>query len=84
VIAERNGVPAVSIMTTAFVDAAELMARVQGVPLHPFAVIQHPIASAGAKGIDDRAQIAVTKAVQILISWDPTESQKLRSQGEVQ
>ena len=65
-IAERNGVPAVSIMTTAFVDAAELMARVQGVPLHPFAVIEHPIASADPKGIDDRARIAVAKAAEIL------------------
>ncbi len=67
-IAERNGVPAVSIMTTAFVDAAELMARVQGVPLHPFAVIEHPIASADSTGIDDRARIAVVKAVEILAS----------------
>ena len=65
-IAERNGVPAVSIMTTAFVDAAELMARVQGVPLHPFAVIEHPIASAAPEGIDARARIAVVKAAEIL------------------
>ncbi len=67
-IAERNGVPAVSIMTTAFVDAAELMARAQGVPLHPFAVIEHPLASVDPTGIDDRAQIAVVKAVEILAS----------------
>ncbi len=65
-IAERNGIPAVSIMTTAFVDAAELMARVQRVPLHPFAVIEHPIASADPEGIDDRARIAVVKAAEIL------------------
>ncbi|HAF69554.1 MAG TPA: hypothetical protein DCL16_10570 [Acidimicrobiaceae bacterium] len=65
-MAERNGVPAVSIMTSAFVDAAELMARVQGVPLHPFAVIEHPIASADARGIDKRAQVAVDAAVEIL------------------
>ena len=66
-MAERNGVPAVSIMTSAFVDAAELMARVQGVPLRPFSVIEHPIASADAKGIDERAQLAVAAVVEILV-----------------
>jgi len=68
VIAERNGVPAMSVMTSAFADAAELMARVQGVPLHPFAVIEHPIASADDVGIDARAQEAVEKAVEVLVS----------------
>ncbi len=67
-IAERNGVPAMSVMTTAFADAAELMARVQGVPLHPFAVIEHPIASADDVGINARAREAVEKAVEVLVS----------------
>ena len=60
VVAERNGVPAISVMTSAFADAAELMARVQGVPHHPFAVIEHPIASADAAGIDARAQECIS------------------------
>ena len=55
-------------MTSAFVDAAELMARVQGVQRHPFAVIEHPIASADAAGIDARAQEAVEKVVAVLVS----------------
>ena len=67
-IAERNGVPAMSVMTSAFADAAELMARVQGVPLHPFAVIEHPIASADDVGINARAREAVEKAVEVLVS----------------
>ncbi|SUZ64145.1 uncharacterized protein METZ01_LOCUS16999 [marine metagenome] len=57
-----------SVMTSAFADAAELMARVQGVPLHPFAVIEHPIASADDVGINARAQEAVEKAVEVLVS----------------
>ena len=67
-IVERNGVPAMSVMTSAFADAAELMARVQGVPLHPFAVIEHPIASADDVGINARAREAVEKAVEVLVS----------------
>ena len=67
-IAERNGVPAMSVMTSAFADAAELMARVQGVPLPPFAVIEHPIASPDAVRINARAREAVEKAVEVLVS----------------
>ena len=59
--------PAVSVMTSAFVDAAELMARVQGVPEHPFTVIEHPIASADGSGLEARAEAAVTQAVEVLL-----------------
>ena len=59
--------PAISVMTSAFVDAAELMARVQGVPEHPFTVIEHPIASAGSTGLEARAEAAVAQAVEALL-----------------
>lgn len=64
--AELKGVPAVSVMTSAFVDAAELMARVQGMPDHPFAVIEHPIASADAAGLEARARLAASYAASVL------------------
>ena len=60
--------PAVSVMTSAFIDAAELMARVQGVPEHPFAVIEHPIASADDAGLAARAEAAVEQAVGVLVA----------------
>ena len=44
------------------------MARVQGVPDHPFAVIEHPIASASDEGLDERAREAVKRAVEVLIA----------------
>ncbi len=53
-------------MTSAFVSAAELMARVQGVPDHPFTVIEHPIASADEAGLEARAETAVSDAVAVL------------------
>ncbi len=59
--------PAVSVMTSAFVDAAELMARVQGVPEHPFAVIEHPIASADSAGLEARGEAALAQAVEVLL-----------------
>ena len=67
VIAERYGVPAMSIMTSAFVDAAELMARVQGVPDHRFAVIEHPNASADTTGLRERAEVAAAVFAEVVL-----------------
>ena len=53
-------------MTVPFVDAAELMARVQGVPAHPFAPLAPPIASADSEVLEARARAAVEKAFAIL------------------
>ena len=47
VTAERLGVPAMAVMTERFVSAAELMARVLGMPGYRSAVIALPISSAG-------------------------------------
>ena len=64
--AELKGVPAVSVMTSAFISAAEMMARVQGMPEHPFAVIEHPVASADGDGLAERARIAASFAASVL------------------
>jgi hypothetical protein len=62
VIAERHSVPALAVMTERFVSAAELMARVLGMPGYRFAVIPHPISSARDA---DLAAMAATTAVAI-------------------
>jgi hypothetical protein len=51
-----------AVMTTRFVSAAELMARVLGFPDYAFAVIPHPISSATD---DELRAMAVTAAAQI-------------------
>ncbi|MDE0845571.1 MAG: hypothetical protein OSA86_03800 [Acidimicrobiales bacterium] len=56
-----------SIMTDAFADAAELMARVQGVPDHRFAVIEHPIASADNAGLRERAELAAAVFAEVVL-----------------
>lgn len=53
-------------MTEAFISAAQLMAKVQGVPEHPFAVIDHPIASATDDQLAARAAVTATYAAQVL------------------
>lgn len=68
VIADRQGVPAVSVMTSAFVDAADLMIRVHGATGHRFAVIEHPISSATGDGLQARAEAAVDQALEVLLA----------------
>jgi hypothetical protein len=46
IAAERQGVPAIAVMTERCVSAAALMCRVAGMPEYQFAVIGHPISSA--------------------------------------
>lgn len=59
-MAERAGVPAIGVMTTRFVSAAELMSRVLGMPDYKFAIIAHPVASADDAKL--RAMAAATSA----------------------
>ena len=52
---ERVGPPAVGAMTSNFVSAAELMAKVLGMPGYDFAVIDHPVSSATDEELEARA-----------------------------
>jgi hypothetical protein len=56
-----------AVMTTRFVSAAELMARVLGFPGYEFAVIAHPISSASDEGLRDMAAAAAVQAGRLLL-----------------
>ena len=46
-------------MTERFVSAAELMARVLGMPGYPFVVIPHPVSSASDDRLREMAAITI-------------------------
>lgn len=54
-------------MTTRFASAAELMARVLGMPGYQFAVIDHPISSAPDERLADYARATIEQARQLLL-----------------
>jgi len=54
-------------MTSRFVSAAELMARVLGMPGYRFAVIDHPISSASDAQLADYARATVGQARGMLL-----------------
>ena len=58
-------------MTTRFVSAATLMARVLGFPDYRFAVIPHPISSAGDDGLCQAAADALRQAIGLLSGEAP-------------
>jgi hypothetical protein len=56
-----------AVMTTRFVSAAELMARVLGFPDYQLAVIAHPISSADDDALRAMAQAAADQARRLLL-----------------
>jgi len=65
---ERVGTPAVGVMTSNFVSAAELMAKVLGMPGYAFSVVDHPVSSASDQELEARAlQTMTTIGEQILV-----------------
>jgi hypothetical protein len=56
-----------AVMTTRFVSAAELMARVLGFPNYAFATIPHPISSATDDTLRDMAAAATAQARRLLL-----------------
>lgn len=57
-----------AVMTTRFVSAAELMARVLGFASYPFAVIPHPISSADDAALRAMADAAAAQARRLLLA----------------
>jgi hypothetical protein len=56
-----------AVMTTRFVSAAELMARVLGFPGYQFAVIAHPLSSATDDALREMAAAATAQSRRLLL-----------------
>ena len=54
-------------MTTRFVSAAQLMAKVLGMPDYAFAIIDHPVSSATDDGLRDMARATILQTRQMLV-----------------
>ena len=64
--AEKAGITATAIITDRFVQTAQAMAEVQGMPEYPFVVIPHPISNNQDQVLRDKAAAAVQQCVAIL------------------
>lgn len=61
-------------MTSNFVSAAELMARVLGMPDYAFTVIDHPVSSASDQELQARALQAIKAIEELALAESPNGS----------
>jgi len=67
-----------AVMTTRFVTAAELMARVLGFAGYAFAVIPHPVSNATDEGLRLAAEAAAAQARGLLAQEKPAQEKPAR------
>jgi hypothetical protein len=67
VTAERQGVPAIGVMTARFASAAQMMCRVLGLPDYKFVTIGHPISSASDEQLADYARTTIEQMRDLLL-----------------
>jgi hypothetical protein len=65
---EARGVPAVTICTSGFEEAAKAQARALGMPEHPILVIGHPLGTMPRTEIRRQAQSAWKQAISVLFA----------------
>ena len=64
---EQLGIPSISIMTSKFVSAAEMMSRALGAEEYPFVIINHPISSASKDELKIQASVALKEGVNLIL-----------------
>jgi hypothetical protein len=65
--AEQAGIAATAIITDRFVQTAQVMAQISGMPGFPFAVIPHPISNNDDAILRAKAAEAVRQCAAILL-----------------
>jgi len=66
ILLEKQGIPAISIVTDAFVETGNVMASNWGIPGFRFLSVPHPVANLNDRELDQRADDVVTEVVELL------------------
>ena len=66
ILLERQGVPTVSICTSAFRIPAQAMAKAYGFPGFEYLEVPHPVASLSAEGLRQRVEEVLPRVLDIL------------------
>ena len=67
ILFEREGIPAVAIVTHLFEETGRAMAQAWGVPDFKFLTMPHPIANLTEEELDQRAEETVPKIIGFLL-----------------
>jgi len=66
ILLEKEGIPAISIVTDAFVETGNIMASNWGIPGFRFLSVPHPVANLNDEELDQRANDVVNEVVELL------------------
>ncbi|KGM42713.1 hypothetical protein JY97_11985 [Alkalispirochaeta odontotermitis] len=66
ILLEKKGIPAISIVTDAFVETGNIMASNWGLPGFRFLSVRHPVANLNNEELDHRAKDVVNDVVDLL------------------
>ena len=66
ILLEKVGIPAISIVTDAFVETGNIMASNWGIPGFRFLSVPHPVANLNDEELDQRANDVVNEVVELL------------------
>ncbi|PYM11758.1 MAG: hypothetical protein DMD81_25995 [Candidatus Rokuibacteriota bacterium] len=64
---EKQGIPAVAVVTEPFVPTAKAMAELNGMPDYPFVVVPHPFGSLDEATVRARADAALADIERLLL-----------------
>jgi hypothetical protein len=68
ILAEQASILSTAIMTDRFGPTTQVIAQVSGMPVHPFAVIPHPISHNSDVVLREKAADAVQQCARILLA----------------
>ena len=66
ILLEKQGIPAISIVTDAFVETGNIMAANWGLAGFRFLAVPHPVANLNDEALDQRADEVVSEVVDLL------------------
>ena len=74
---EKQGIPAVAVVTEPFVRTATAVADLNGMPGYPFVVVPHPFGSLDEAAVRARADQALPRIEELLLG-----AEKARQSGD--
>jgi hypothetical protein len=66
ILFEKAGVPAITIVTDAFVETGKLMSSKWGIPEFRFLCVPHPVANLSDAELNQRADAVIDDVVKLL------------------
>ena len=67
---EKQGIPAVAVVTEPFIPTAKALAELNGMAGYPFVVVPHPIGSLDAAAVRERADAALALIEALLLGGE--------------